>query len=470
MATQITSRRSDDAVADSAVSTDMRQEALDHVWIHSMPWIDLAERDGMHVFDRGEGSTIYDVRGNAYLDGISGLWVVNAGHGRKEIAEAISKQAARLAYASSMSFTTVPAVQLASMVAERTPGDLNRVFFATGGSEAVESAIKIAKQVQSMRGFARRYKIIARRGSYHGMTYGAMSLTSLKNEHHFGPFMYGVYHVPHPNRYRSDFGVEGEQADIMAAKAVEQEILFQGPDTVAAVIGEPISTAAGVHVPSKIYWKMLRDICDRHGVLLIADEVINGFGRTGTMFAIEQYDIVPDIMTVAKALSSGYAPIAAAIVRDSVFEIFKEKKEVPFGHLLTFGGHPVAAAAGVKNLEIYDDENLVQRGAETGAYLGARLEELRSHPIVGDVRGVGMVWAIDLVKSKKDKTPWGKDHPITRRLIELNTNAGFITRTVDVMHFAPPLVVTREEVDRMVSIADESLTIVEKEFASEITE
>jgi adenosylmethionine-8-amino-7-oxononanoate aminotransferase len=467
MATTVASSKS---IADPTAPAYLNKEAMDHVWIHSVPWIELAERNGLHVFDRGEGSTIYDVNGNAYIDGIAGLWVVNAGHGRKEIAEAMERQAARLAYVSSMNFTTVPAVQLADMIAERTPGDLNRVFFAAGGSEAVESAIKIAKQVQAMRGFARRYKIIARRGSYHGMTYGAMSLTALKNEHHFGPFMYGVSHVPHPNKYRSDFGVEGEQADIMAARAVEQEIMFQGPDTVAAVIGEPISTAAGVHVPSKIYWQMLREICDRHGVLLICDEVINGFGRTGTMFAIEQYGIVPDIMTVAKALSSGYAPISAAIIRDSVFEIFKEKQEVPFGHLLTFGGHPVAAAAAIKNLEIFDEENLVAKGAETGAYLGKRLEELRAHPSVGDVRGTGMVWALDLVKSKKEKTLWGKDHGFIRKVQDVSMANGVITRTWDVMHFAPPLVITKEEVDRMVAVADEALTAAEKEFAGEITD
>ena len=223
-----------------------------------------------------------------------------------------------------MSFTTTPAVQLASMLADLTPGDLDRVYFCSGGSEAVETALKIAKQVQAMRGFPRRYKIIARRGSYHGRTFGALSVTSARNEAYFGPFMYGVSHVPHPNRYRSDFGVDGEQADVMAARYVEQEIEAQGPETVAAVIAEPVSTAAGVHVPSKVYWTMLREICDRHGVLLIADEVINGFGRTGTMFAIEQYGIVPDIMTIAKGLSSGYAPIAAAIVRESVHDIFKE--------------------------------------------------------------------------------------------------------------------------------------------------
>ena len=185
-----------------------------------------------------------------------------------------------------------------------------------------------------------------------------MSLTATRNENWFGPFMYGVYHVPHPNRYRSDFGLEGEEADIMAANYVEQEIVNQGPETVAAVIGEPISTAAGVHVPVTEVLAMLREICDRHGVLLIADEVINGFGRTGTMFAIEQFGFVPDIMTMAKGLSSGYAPIAAAIVRESIFDVFKENKEAVMGHLLTFGGHPAACAAALKNLEIFEDERL----------------------------------------------------------------------------------------------------------------
>jgi len=458
------------ATIDPTLPAYVEQNARDHVWIHSAPWVEIAEGTGNFVFDRGEGVKLYDVHGREYYDGISGLWVVNAGHGRREIAEAMGGQAARLAYASAMNFTTVPAVQLAEMVAERTPGDLNRVFFCSGGSEAVESALKIAKQVQAMRGFPRRYKVIARRGSYHGQTMGAYSLTAMRNENYFGPFVYGVSQVPHPNRYRSDFGVEGEQADIMAAKYVEQEIVNQGPENVAAVIGEPVSTAAGVHVPSKVYWQMLREICDRHGVLLIADEVINGFGRTGKMFAVEHFDIVPDIMTVAKALSSGYAPIAAAIVRDSVFEIFKQNPSTPMGHLLTFGGHPVAAAAAVKNLEIYDDEKLVEKGAEVGEYLGSRLEELRSHPTIGDVRGIGMVWGIELVKSKSEKASWGRDHAIMKRIQELTMEKGLINRTWDVMHFAPPLVSTKQDIDEMVGIADEVLTTVEKEFASEITD
>ncbi len=442
---------------------DVHQEALDHVWIHSQPWAELAERQGLHVFERGQGTTLWDTNGKAYFDGISGLWVVNAGHGRAEIGEAMGRQASKLAYVSAASFTTGPATELAHTLAGLTPGDLNRVYFSSGGSEAVETALKIAKQIQAMRGFPRRYKVIARRGSYHGMTHGAMSLTASRNETYFGPFMYGVSHVPHPNKYRSDFGLEGEAADIMAAKFVEQEIENQGPETVACVIGEPISSAAGLHVPSLAYWQMLREICDRHGVLLICDEVINGFGRTGTMFAIEKYGIVPDIMTFAKGLSSGYAPIAATVVRDSVYDIFKEHKDVSMGHLLTFGGHAVASVAAIKNLEIFEQERLVERSAELGRYLLGRLEELRAHRSVGDVRGVGLYAVLDFVSNKETRKPIAKDSEFVKRLNREISDRGLLTRVWNVMHFAPPLVVTREEIDRIVTVADESLTIAERE-------
>src|SRR3954452_12809544 len=447
-------------------ATAMEQAARDHVWIHQLPWAEF-ESDNLRIFDRGEGARLYDIQGREYLDGISGLWVVNAGHGRAEIAEAMAKQASRLAYASSLSFTTVPATQLADMLAEITPGDLSRVFFCSGGSEAVETAIKIAKQVQAMRGFPKRYKIIARRRSYHGMTYGAMSITATRNETWFGPFMYGVSHVPHPDRYRSDFGLEGEEADIMAAKYVEQEIVNQGPETVAAVIGEPISSAAGLHVPSPKYWQMLREICNRHGVLLIADEVINGFGRTGTMFATEQFGFVPDIMTMAKGLPSGYAPTPPAIVREPVFDIFKENREAIMGHLLTFGGHPAACAAALKNIEIFERENLVGQSAEKGEYLKSRLEEMRAHPTVGDVRGRGLYCGLDLVKNKETRESWGKSN-FTNRLGQLLLERGMVTRCWEVLHFAPPLVATRDEIDRMLELTDESLTIAEREFASDI--
>ena len=221
--------------------------------------------------------------------------------------------------------------------------------------------------------------------------------------------MYGVYHVPHPDRYRSDFGLEGEEADLMAARYVEQEIVNQGPETVAAVIGEPISTAAGVHVPSPKYWQLLREICDRHGVLLIADEVINGFGRTGTMFATEQFGFVPDIMTMAKGLSSGYAPIAAAIVRESVYDVFKENKEAVMGHLLTFGGHPAACAAALKNLEIFE-----RRGSGRAERREGRVSQVAGSRSCAPIRPSatcavsGLMCGIDLVKNKETREGWGK--------------------------------------------------------------
>jgi adenosylmethionine-8-amino-7-oxononanoate aminotransferase len=448
---------------------EFERTAADHLWFHGwdMDWEDLTEREGLKVFARAKDSTLYDVRGREYLDGLSGLMVVNVGHGRREIGEAMAAQAGEIAYAASSNYTTIPTVRLAETVARITPGDLSRVFFCSGGSEAVETAIKIAKQAQALRGFPRRYKIIARRGSYHGMTLGAMSLTAGRQEEYFGPFMYGVSYVPSPNRYRNDFGLEGEAGDIMCARYVEQEIVNQGPESVAAVIGEPISTSNGDHLPSPRYWQMLREICDRHGVFLIMDEIINGFGRTGKLFASEHFGVVPDIMTIAKGLSSGYAPIAAAVVQPSVFEGFKEKG-ASIGHLLTFGGHAVATAAANKNLEILFREDLVARGAEQGAYLLSQLEGLRSHPTVGDVRGIGLMTCLELVKGPGSKEPWGTRHPYIKTLGEAVHDKGLLTRVWDQLHVCPPLVVTRDEIDRMVAIIDESLTEVEAQFAGEI--
>ncbi|MHB0773868.1 aminotransferase family protein [Bradyrhizobium sp. 1.29L] len=448
--------------------TEIEQQALDHVWIHTARWRDLAEHDGLRVMVRGEGCRLFDSNGRSYLDGLAGLYVVNVGHGRTEIAEAMAKQARELAYVSASSYTNLPAVQLADVLASITPGDLNRFFFCSGGSEAVESAMKIAKQAQAMRGFPKRYKIIARRGGYHGATFGSMSITSSRSEKFFGPFMYGVSFVPSPNRYRNDFGLDGEEGDLRCAEAVEQEIEAQGPDTVAAVIGEPISVANSTHVPAVSYWKRMREICDKHGVFLIMDEVINGFGRTGTMFATEQYGVVPDLMTMAKGLSSGYAPIGAVAVRETLYEEFK-KQDAALGHLLTFGGQAVSCAAALKNIEIIQRERLAQRSAENGKYLLERLELLRSHPTVGDVRGRGLMCAVELVKDKVSKEPfaWGPaagDHPFNRRISAAMQDRGLLTRAYMAIHLCPPLVATRDEIDQMVSIVDESLTVAEREF------
>ena len=448
---------------------DLEKTAARHLWFHGPEesWEELTEQEGMRVFARGEGSTIWDVRGRAYLDGLSGLFVVNAGHGRREIGEAMAEQAGRIAYSAASTCSNDAAVLLAEKLSGITPGDLSRVFLVSGGSEAVETAIKIARQAQAMRGFQGRYKIIARRGSYHGMTLGAMSLTAARVEKYHGPFMYGVCHVPSPNRYHNDFGLSGENGDLMCARYVEQEIQHQGPETVAAVIGEPVSVSNGNHVPSPRYWQMLRDICDRYGVFLIMDEAINGFGRTGKMFAAEHFGVVPDMMAIAKGFSSGYAPIGGVIVRGEIFEGFTGDGR-PIEHLLTFGGHAVASAAALRNIRIIEDEDLVERSARSGAYLMEGLHTLESHPTVGDVRGIGLMCSVELVKNRKTRESWGWTHAFTKDLAERIRDRGLLTRVWGVLHLGPPLVITRDEIDSIISIIDESLTETENRFASEI--
>ena len=448
--------------------TPVEHQALEHIWIHTARWLDLAERDGLRVLVRGDGCNLWDARGRQYLDSLAGLYVVNVGHGRKAIGEAMARQAGELAYVSAASYTSLPAVQLGDVLAGLTPGDLNRFFFCSGGSEAVETAMKIAKQIQAMRGFPKRYKIIARLGGYHGATFGALSVTSSRNETYFGPFMHGVSFVPSPDRYRPRFGLAGEAEDLACADAIDYEIRAQGAETVAAVLGEPVSAANATHVPSPKYWQRVREICDRHGVLLICDEVINGFGRTGTMFATEQFGIVPDLMTMAKGLSSGYAPIGAVAVTDRLYTEFKQK-DVGLAHLLTFGGQAVSCAAALTNLDILRREDLPRRCATLSPYLRERLESLRTHPTVGDVRGIGLLYAVELVQNKVTKEPFGwgpaaAAHPFSRRLVAAMDERGLFGRVFMSIQISPPLVITREEIDRMVSIIDDSLTVSEREF------
>jgi adenosylmethionine-8-amino-7-oxononanoate aminotransferase len=410
---------------------------------------------------------MWDIEGREYIDGMAGLFVVNAGHGRAEIGQAMAEQAAKIAYVTAAVYTTDTTITLADTIADLLPGDLNRLFFCSGGSEAVESAIRIARQVQVMRGFPRRHKIIARKGSYHGSTFGAGSLSGW-SEAHLGTPMVGVIHAPNPNTYRPVFpGLSGEADDLACANVIEQEILFHDPENVAAVIAEPISVANGFQVPSVAYWRRLREICDEHGVLLIADEVINGWGRTGTWFAIEHYGIVPDMLTMAKGLSSGYAPIGAVAVRDRVFSVFENSDE-SLSHLITFGGQAVACAAALKNIEIFRREGLVQQAAENGTYFKAQLEELRLHPILGDVRGEGMLIGLELVRDRAKKESFHGGHPFHRRIEELFDQKRLYCRGSSVVRLGPAFVATRAELDQIVQIVDEVLTIIEDEFASDI--
>jgi hypothetical protein len=447
----------------------LEDQALAHLWMHSndLQWDELSS-GGLRVFVAGRGSTIVDTKGGEYIDGLAGLFVVAAGHGRTEIGEAMAKQAGRIAYTAASNAANPAAIGLAEKISSLTPGDLDRIFFCSGGSEAVESALKIAKQVQTLRGFGKRYKVIARRGSYHGTTFGAASLTASASEKFFGPFMPGVSKVPSPNRYRNDFGVEGEAGDLMCARYVEQEILAQGPEHVAAVIGEPISVSNGIHLPSPSYWQELRRICDRYGVLLIMDEVITGWGRTGRMFAAEHFGVVPDIMTMAKGLSSGYAPIGAVAVRASIFDEFRPRGSA-LNHLITFGGHAVAAAGALTNIDILEREDLVSRSAQMGSYLFELVQELTNHPTVGDVRGgTGLLCGIELVKDKESRRAWGSDHPFVKYLALATQEEGLVTRVWDVLNLAPPFVLERAEAERAVEIVDRCLTRAEAKFAEDI--
>lgn len=449
---------------------DPREQALSTLWIQSqgVDWDELAEGEALRVFTKAHGSTVTDLAGRDFLDGLAGLFVVAVGHGRAEIAEAMAQQARDVAYVAASRFTTPATTRLAETLSEITPGDLSRTHFCSGGSEAVETALKIAKQVQALRGFPKRYKVIARRGSYHGATHGAMSVTSTSSEKYFGPFVPGVSFVSSPNRYRNDFGVEGEAGDVMCAKAIEQEIQTQGPETVAAVIGEPVSGSNGIHVPSPTYWQMIRETCDRHGILLIFDEVVTGFGRTGTMFGAEHFGVVPDIMTIAKGLSSGYAPIGGVVVRESVFDEFK-KPMSSLSHLLTFGGHPVATAAANKNVEILMDEDLAGQSAEKGKYLLGLLEKLGRHRTVGEVRGIGLLCGVELVKNKDTKVSWGGPGNAFIKSVQMGLEQrGLLTRVWDTLFLSPPLVATQDELARMVEIVDETIAAAEDEHAREI--
>ena len=451
-------------------STDiagLRHAGEEHVWLHASSWRALAQEEGKRILVEGRGCMVKDIDGKEYIDGLAGLWLVNVGHGRKEIGEAMAAQATQLAYASSSQTTTIPAIQLATLLAEMTPGDLSTVFFCSGGSEAVESAVKIAKQYHYLTGAPKRVKIIGRRGSYHGATYGAMSVsgTRQQTEPYHSPFMNGTLHVSPPYCYRCDYRHTYPACDVYCVDAIEQMIEYEGPSSVAAVIAEPVSASGGIVIPPPEYLPRLRQICDRHGVLLIVDEVINGFGRTGKMFASEHWNLVGDIMTVAKGLSSGYAPIAAAICRPKVLEPFVSDTGKRLAHLLTFGGQAVACAAALANIAILQRENLVENAAVQGAYLCEQLQTLQSqHPTIGDVRGIGLLAGVELVKDRTTKEKFAMDGEEVKMLNTLLLDKGLLTRITHIIMLSPPLCITRPEVDRVVEIIDSSLTEMEQKY------
>jgi len=425
----------------------LQELARRHLWMHFTRLSAYAEHE-IPVIVRGEGCYVYDEHGNRYLDGLSALYCVNIGHGRTDIAQAGADQAGELGFFTNWSYAHPPAIRLAARIAELAPGDLNRVFFTSGGSEAVESAIKLARQYFKLTGKPNKTKLIAREVAYHGTTLGALSATGLTSlREPFEPLTPGGCHVPNTNTYRMPAGVS--EADF--AEAISRRIEFEGPDTVAAVILEPVQNAGGCFTPPEGYFQRVREICDEHDVLLISDEVICAWGRLGEWFGSHRYGYQPDIITTAKGLTSAYAPMGALIASDRLAEPFLNGTS-SFSHGFTFAGHPICAAIAMANIDALEREGILEHVREHEAGFRAMLESLRDIPIVGDVRGAGYFHAIELVKDQDTKAYFddAESETLLRGFLSGELfRRGLICRADDrgdpVIQLCPPLIAGPEQ-------------------------
>jgi adenosylmethionine-8-amino-7-oxononanoate aminotransferase len=445
----------------TGAQSELQELARKHLWMH-FTRMGAYEDHELPIIVRGEGSYVWDEHGKRYLDGLSALFCVNAGHGRAELGEAAAEQAKELGFFTNWSYAHPRSIELAARVAGLAPEGMDRVFFTSGGSEAVESALKLCRNWHRLNGDGQRIKVIAREIAYHGTTLGALSATGIPGlRAQFEPLTPGGCHVPNTNTYRAPEG----QDPLWAADQIEHRILFEGPETVSAVILEPVQNAGGCIPPPEGYWQRVREICDRYGVLLISDEVICSWGRLGHWFGAQRYDYSPDIITTAKALTSAYAPMGALIASDKVAEPFMEGKEM-FAHGLTFGGHPIAAAIAMANLDIYENEDLNGHVLAKEPEFRDMLEGLhRDLPIVGDVRGAGYFQAIELVKDRETKETFNAEE--SERLLRGFLSSalyerGLICRADDrgdpVIQLSPPLIADTPEFEFIDSVLREVLT------------
>jgi putrescine aminotransferase len=430
-------------------------------WLH--PQGDLGAPAGtipQLIFTSGRGATLTDVDGREYIDAMASLWNVNVGYGRNVLADAAAEQMKTLAFSSAYGgFGAAPSIRLAAKLAELAPGELDVTYFASGGAEANDTAYKIARLYWKLRGEPGRVNIVSRLRDYHGLTYGATSATGLANFWKgFEPLAPGFLHAPAPDPYRySGTGSPGAGY----VQALEQVVLDAGPETVAAVVVEPVQGAGGVIVPPSDYFPLLRRLCDKYGLLLIADEVITGFGRTGRWFAMEHWNVNADMMIFAKGVTSGYLPLSGVMLTRSIHDTLKSVKG-PFAHGFTYSGHPTACAVGLRNLQILEEEGLVERVAQTGAYLQRRLQDLRSHEIVGDVRGLGLLGGIEFVRDRASKQLFDASLGVARRVWLAALESGVIVRPLggDVIAMSPPFVITEQQIDRLVEALDAAIAMV----------
>ncbi len=470
-----------------AFDTDAIESAVrDNAWLHftQMSTFQDPERRPLMLV-RGEGITVWDIDGNAYLDLLAGIYSVNAGYGRKQIVDAMAAQAAEMPFVNPFGYISVPTAVLADRLGDLAPlGGDARVFFTSGGSESVETALKLAKQYQTILGFPHRWKTVSRRVAYHGTTMGALSVNGLTEARSlFGPLVPGARHAPMSHRYRCPYCQDADTCSLVCYDEIERIVEFEGPDQIAAIILEPVQNAGGCIPPgSPDYFKKVRRLCDETGILMIMDEVICGFGRLGTLFASEYYDVVPDLITTAKGITSSYAPLGAVLAKKDVADAFAAApaegtarpvaaaRSAGFQHGLTFGGHPVAAAAALANLDIMLDEDLPGRARDMGAYLREALEStLGNHPNVGDIRGVGLFLGVELVADKSTKETF-RDNALLAWLTDEMRQKGLIlrndSRNDPTTQLCPPLVITRDECDRTVAILEESITELGRKLGS----
>jgi len=440
--------------ADETRGGDLHELASRHLWLHFTRMGAYADRE-VPVIVRGDGCYVYDDRGKRYLDGLSALFCVNAGHGRTELAEAAYEQLKELAFFTNWSAAHPKSIELAARIAGLAPGDLNRVFFTSGGSEAVDSALKLARQYHKLSGNPLKTKTISRQTAYHGTTMGALSITGIPAARApFEPLLPGGCHVPPTNLYRLP---RGHSPDDLA-ESIRDRILFEGPETVAAVFLEPVQNSGGCFVAPESYFPRVREICDEFDVLLVSDEVICSWGRIGTYFGCERIGYQPDVITTAKGLTSSYAPMGAVIASDRIAEAFLESGGM-FSHGITFGGHPASAAVALANIALFEREDLCGRVREHEGAFRAMLESLYDIPIVGDVRGMGYFYAIELVKDRETKASFDQresDELLRGFLSAELFDRGLICRADDrgepVVQLSPPLIAGPEQFAEMESI------------------
>jgi adenosylmethionine-8-amino-7-oxononanoate aminotransferase len=439
--------------AATQVPIDLQRAARDHLWLHFTRMGGYRDAD-LPIIVRGDGCYLEDLNGKRYLDALAGLFAVQIGYSfGEEMGEAAAAQMRELPFYTNWSYAHPRAIELAHEVASLAPGDLNRVFFVSGGSEAVESAWKLARQYHMARG-ERRWKAVARRLAYHGTTMGALSINGIPAlRAPFEPLVPDVVHVRNTNRYHRPFEESEEQFTAFLLDDLESSIVQAGPETVAMVIFEPVQNAGGSFTPPAGYWRGVREICDRYEILLCADEVITGFGRLGSWFGSEHYDIRPDLVTSAKGLSSAYASIGAVIAADHVIEPFLDD-EAMYAHGITFGGHPVQAAIALKNLEIMRREAIVEHVAAKEDSFRSTLAQLLELPIVGDLRGTGFFYALELVKDKETRETFTAQEceTLLRQFLSPRLfDAGLICRADDrgdpVVQISPPLIADQAEFD-----------------------